>query len=295
MNNINLNMKTTVVFKKITNIEEDISKCLELLKIKIKPKKVLIKPNLLEGGKPGTAVCTNVNVLKALVNLLQGMDKEVIVADGSVVMDSKAEAKIAGYGKLEIPFKDLNADNYVVAEIKDALEWTDIEIAKTFYDAEYIINVPTAKCHHLAGVSIGIKNLMGVLRPIGNPRHGVKAHIHQEWDDKSLPEKEAKEKFERRLVDLLRAKKIDLTLVDGSYGLQEYESSDSPIKTDFLIASTDILSADIVCSKVMGFKPEDIYLFNVAQRILGERDIKVIGDELKYFDFKKSSTWLRLK
>lgn len=283
-----------VIFKNAEDIEKDVASCLDLLNPKPK-KSVLIKPNLVHGAPPGKSLSTNVYVINAVIKWLRkkGIDK-ITVAEGSGMMNTMGEFKKARYDLLNAPFVDLNHDSYIKAKVNDALEWPEIEVAKTFYNAEYVIDMPVAKCHNMAGVTLGIKNLMGVLKPIES-EYGTKAAIHPEWDDKSMPEKQAKELFERRLIDLLRVKPIDLTIIDGTYGLQLHESSHDVVKTNFIIASDDVIAADMLCAKVIGFEPNEVYHIKLAQQVLGDRRLIIAGDKPKFFNFKKSPTWLEMK
>jgi len=282
-----------VVFKDIRNIEKDVADCLNLLNPKVR-EDVLIKPNLVQGAPPGKSISTNVYVINAVIKWLKryGIHK-IRIADGSGAINTAKEFEKARYDLLNIPFVDLNHDSYANVKISNALEWPSIEVAKTFYNASYVINMAVAKCHHITGATLGIKNLMGVLRPLG--KDNAKDHIHKEWTYSDMPRKNAKELFERRLIDLLRIRNIDLTIIDGTYSLELYESSHDVVKTNFIIASDDIIAADMLCAKIMGFEPDEVYHIKLAQQILGERRLIVAGDKPRFFNFKKSPLWLEAK
>mgnify|MGYP000371378084 CR=1 FL=1 len=289
-------IKSVVAYKKVRNISESVYSLLNLLNPKIKPKTVLIKPNLVIGAPPGKGITTNVYVVKSVVEWLREKGKRIVIAEGSGGMPTMEAFKKSGYFAIkDVEFVDLNNDSYVKVKIKDALEWNEISVAKTFYKAKYVINMPVAKCHHITGVSLGIKNLMGVLQPLGKMHeHGTKSHIHHEWSYGLMPRKKAKELFERRLIDLLRVKKVDLTIIDGTYSLQQWETSPFPVRTMFALASTDIIAADIVCTQIMGISPEKIYHLQLAQAVLGKRKIEIIGDKPKQFSIKPSEEWIEL-
>jgi len=283
-----------VFFKDIKNIEEGVFSCLNSIDPKINSKEVLIKPNLTIGGPPGSAVATNVHVLSALIKWLKGKNKEVIIAEGSGGQDTFDAFKKSGYDRLNVKLIDLNKDKMVKVKVNNPLEWETIEVAKTYYDAEYIINIPVAKCHSLAGVTFSIKNLMGVLKPDWQYGHWSKYRIHKEFNKGTMSKKAAKEIFERRLIDLLQVKKNNLVLIDGTYGMEEYEIHGKVIKTNFLICSEDIVTADILCSKIIGFDVNKIYYLKLAEKIFGKRKMEIAGDSLKYFNFKKNRAWQNL-
>lgn len=284
-----------VVFKNVEDTEKDVADCLNLLNLKLKEEKsVMIKPNLVSGAPPGQSISTNVHVINAVIKWLKskGIHK-ITVADGSSTINTTKEFKKARYDLLDAPFVDLNHDGYVKIRVNKALEWPAIEVAKTFYNASYVINMPVAKCHHISGATLGIKNLVGVLRPLG--KNNVKDYIHEEWTYSDMPKNKAKELFERRLIDLLRVKHIDLTVLDGTYGLQGYESGKEVVKTRFLVASDDVIAADMLSARVIGFGPDDIYHIKLAQQVLGSRRLIVAGDKPRFFNFKKSPLWLKSK
>ena len=287
-------MEAIVSYKRIKqDIEKTIFKCLELLNLKIKPKKVLLKPNLTIGGKPGSGVATNVNTLKAIIRWLEEQGKTAYVAEGSGGESTKDAFKNSLYNKLGVGLIDLNEDKFVEVRIKNALEWKKIKIAKTFLDAKYVINIPVPKCHSLAGTTLGIKNLMGVMEP--EPKTGWNKYlIHKEYTLGLTEDRYAKRLFERRLIDLLRVKKINLTIIDGTYGMEKCEVGGNPVKTDFFMASEDIIAVDIFCSKLMGFDPKKIYYLELAQKLLGKREIKIVGDAPKKFNFEKPKSWLSM-
>ena len=291
-------VEAEVFYKNLTNLKQDIAELFITLKPDLE-EPLLIKPNLVYGRPPGKSVSTNAYMLEALVSFLKDVGfKDITIAEGSALLDTKQEFIKANYdilNKYNIKFVDLNKDTYKLVKIKKPLELEKIEIAKTFLEAKSIINFPVAKCHHLAGMTAGIKNLMGILKPLGDPLHGTKSHLHIEWDNNILPKREAKDKFERRLADLLDVKKLNLTIIDGSYSAAISESSSSIVKTNFLLASRDVIAADIACAMILGFNPKDLHYLQYAQQKYGKRKIKFLGDPPKHFNLEKSPIWLSVK
>jgi uncharacterized protein (DUF362 family) len=99
-------------------------------------------------------------------------------------------------------------------------------VAKEVLRANCLINVPTAKSHSATGVSLGIKNLMGVI-----------------WDRKIMHDQED---FNQTIADLLHIIKPNLTIVNAMYALLTNGPS-GPGKTEQLntvVASADIVAAD---------------------------------------------------
>lgn len=286
-------IKARIAVKKISNLIGDIKACLSMLGVRLPKKGVLIKPNLVYGAPPGKGICTSVLFLDALIKLLRSKGIEPVLAEGSGSEPIEEQLKAAQWDMLDVKFIDLNDDRFVKVKIKDALEWDEICIAKSFMRARYVINVPIPKCHHIVGFSGAIKNLMGAIMP-GPERkmhEALKRYMHREWSYGILPLRQAKELFERRLIDLLRVRPINLTLFDGLYANSIYESSSAVVKTNFVLASKDAIAADIACSRLLGFKQKELYYLELAQKRLGKRIIIKVGDRLKPWKFRRSKVF----
>jgi len=276
-------------FRTESQLQQKVHRLFEVLKFK-PADEVLIKPNLVAGGLR-CGIATNVDVLDAIIGWLRARGvKKIILGEGSGCEPTPRAFRKSGYGRLDIDeFVDFNNDpaGFVRAKVKNALEWSEIEVARTFYDAKCVINVPVAKIHHMAGVSLGAKNLLGVLKPGDKfSPHGTKAHIHREWSYDLLPDDVARRLFQRRLLDLLRVRKIDLTIIDGTIGLQKYETSRCPIKSNFILGSRNVLAADKLCARIMGYDLRKLYYLKLAQKLWGPIEYRVIGDKIKKFKFK---------
>ena len=293
-----------IIFKRIENddIKAAVEKTLNLLKPKL-PKEILVKPNLVEGAPPGKSISTNVNVLITLIEWLREKGaKKIVLADSSSHRDTQREYLKAGYSKLNPlidSFVDLNNDpkGYIKIKVLKYLEWPEFEIAKTFADAKYVIHVPVAKCHHIVGLTCAIKGLLGVIAPRGFV--STKDYMHREWTYLLAARSKAKELSERRLFDLLCAvsslNQQGFVLVDGSYCCEVYESSHDVKKTDFILASEDMIAADVVAAKVLGFEKEELPYLQLAQKQLGRRRIQLAGEKPKNFHIRKPSGWAKLR
>jgi uncharacterized protein (DUF362 family) len=122
-------------------------------------------------------------------------------------------------------------------------------------EADVLINVPIAKHHGSSRLTLGCKNLMGVIQD-PNQFH---RNLHQ------------------RIADLNSLVRPALTLVDavriltahgpGGGNLEDVE------KLDTVIASHDIITVDAYATTLFGRKPDDIgYIKLGAEMGLGEKD-----------------------
>jgi uncharacterized protein (DUF362 family) len=116
------------------------------------------------------------------------------------------------------------------------------------------ISVGKMKCHSIAGVTLSLKNLIG-LAPISryrnSPDENDRSALHGNAQfDTRLP---------RVIVDLNRARRVDFALIDGIItaegGAGPWDAGLTQIRPGLLVASKDPVAADAVAAALMGFDP----------------------------------------
>jgi uncharacterized protein (DUF362 family) len=119
---------------------------------------------------------------------------------------------------------------------------------------DVFISVAKMKCHSIAGVTLSLKNLIG-LAPITRYRKveqdNNRSALHGTADfDTRLP---------RVIVDLARARRIDFALIDGvitaEAGAGPWDPGLAQIKPGLLVCGKDPVAADAVATALMGFDP----------------------------------------
>lgn len=133
-------------------------------------------------------------------------------------------------------------------------EW---ELYDEALSANVYINVPVAKHHSLSKLTLGLKNIMGIMG-------GNRGFIHRN--------------LETALADVNSYFKSHLTVIDATriltaHGPQGGNISDVKVLNK-LIASTDIVAADAFATTLFGMKPSDIPVTVAAyKRGLGEMNL----------------------
>jgi uncharacterized protein (DUF362 family) len=243
----------------------------------IRGNRILIKPNLgpwSVGNIPKHVnqwATTKVETVAALVKqLIDSGVAEVTVADGGFIgYDVTAQFKESGMKqaveKAGGKVFDLDRGEFEKRKLTDD---TTVEISKKVIDADFIINMPIMKTHMWTKVSLGIKNLKGV----------ISSNSKRDFHRKDVG---------RLLALLCRELKPQLTIVDGLVG---YEGLGpivfgNPKKVGIIIAGTDPVSVDAVAAAVMGYDAREIDYIRFANEIgLGEIDldkIEIRGTELE--------------
>ena len=217
--------------------------------------KVLIKPNLVTWDDQFKiapfGVFTTTRLVEDLVILLKDYGcSDISIGEGSVEFKKGvgAMAAYAGLGyagmaeKYKIKLIDFNAGKSVIIKARDGLTF---HIAKEAMESDFLIDFPVLKTHAQSKVSLGLKNLKGCLK---TPSKKLCHHANLG--------------LEYCFTFIADYVKPALTIVDGIYALERGALHfGNAFRKDVIIASPDILAADMVAAKTIGFDPQDIVHF----------------------------------
>lgn len=152
--------------------------------------------------------------------------------------------------------------SFVYEEVKmpESVYLTRAEIYGDILNADVLINVPIAKNHSEALLTLSMKNLMGIVRD-----RGV---FHQDFAD-ALPDLSTRVKSHLVVMDAVR---ILINNGPGGGDLGDVH------KLDTVIATTDVVAADAYASTLFGYKADYLkYVRYAAQRGLGTADLNSIS------------------
>jgi len=244
--------------------------------------RVFIKPNIVYWTKavqfPKWGVITTSRVVEDMVVLLKehGID-DIIIGEGIVTMfpgdrDTPAHAfSSLGYEKLKnrygVKYFNIFERPFEKVEIETGLT---LNYNKDILHSDFIVDLPVMKAHNQTVVSLGIKNLKGIIDISSRKK------CHSTDPDKDL------NYHVSRLSDKLPS---IFTLIDGIYSLERGPGFDGKMRrSNILVASSDILSADMIGARLLGYEPSDIpYLVHAAKnrsRPTNLSDIKIAGEEI---------------
>ena len=238
-------------------------------------REVLVKPNFVTASSSEKGVITDVRIVRATVRCLKNRGHDVMVGEGGFGRNSSTKIfqkyGMDGWGVKTV---NLNRDERIRMDVNGRV-LKKIEIAKSAV-GRGILSLPKMKVHTLAGVTLGVKNLMGLL-----PKPAIYMHrrIHE------------------KLVDLLSVIKPEFTIVDGVIAGERDEMFPKPVKLGVVVAGEDVISVDAVSSYIMGFDPLKIPYIRMAHEIgIGNGDIssiEVIGENPELF--RRKFSVLKLK
>jgi len=251
------------------------------LRVLVRGKSVLVKPNVFAPIKPpGT---TDPRVAAAVVRLaLQAGAKKVVVGEGRSVstamyrsVERRTTRACAEFTGLKAAVEKAGAEcvffdegEWLPADV-DGQVLRRAQVARAALECNVLINVPVMKNHSLTLVTLCVKNLHGIL----SDECKVFGHCYRDAQ------------LSRKLVDILLIRKPDLNIVDAMRGMEGDHASGGTVEMGLIIAGTDAVAADAVCSALMGFEPGEIDTTRIAQeRGLGVGDltrISVVGTQIR--------------
>jgi uncharacterized protein (DUF362 family) len=238
---------------------------------------VALKPNVVTGRVSGPGVTTDKRVVEALIMLCRNADAgDVKVVEGAGYFSDTDEAlRLSGVKEMaesyEVEVVNVDKDETVELTVKDPLVIDRVKVSKAFMDADVRINLPVMKTHDQLLVTLGVKNLKGILQK------PMKRNFHRIGVVKAI-------------IDLNKVVPIDLTILDALVAMEGLGPSFGPkVELNTVIASRDAFALDRVASKIMGFEPHELdYLVEAASAGLTDLDkeIEVVGEPLSNYTYK---------
>lgn len=245
--------------------------------------KVFVKPNIVLwtrlGPFPKWGVITTSRVINDMVCLLKerGID-DITIGEGTVVYDSKDRETAAhafetlGYGTLKRRYgvKSINVFERPF-EKHDLGGGVQLAINTDILNSDFVVNIPVLKTHAQTVVSLGIKNIKGTI----DINSRKKCHSAD-------PEKD----LHYMVSKLANKLPPSFTILDGIYTNERGPSFDGRIRrSNILVASADVLSADKVGATILGYQPTQVpHLAHAAKdsnRTSDLSDLEIVGETIE--------------
>ena len=246
------------------DLSDVVGRGLQLLKVDVRGKRVLLKPNLVEYESDRVINTHPALVAGAAQALLRAGARSVVVAEGPghrrdieyLVTSTGLYDNLRDVG---VGFVDLNHDD--VREVALASRFTELGSLKLpveLLQADLVVSMPKLKTHHWAGITCSLKNLFGTVP--GAVYGWPKNILH--WRG-----------IENAIVDLAATIRPGLAIVDGIVGMEgDGPIMGSPKPVGCVVMGTDPVAVDATCARVMGLRPERIPYLLEAGQFLGNLD-----------------------
>lgn len=222
---------------------------------------VVIKPNIVVAKQPQFGVTTNPQALAAVVKMCFDAG-----AASVKVMDHPTDPPLLAYTVSGIQkavvdaggeMKVLSDRDFQMTAIPKGRILKQFSMLSDVFDADVVISMPCAKTHGMAGLTLSMKNLMGILG-------GDRNVMHQD--------------FSQKIVDVNSLVRPELVILDAyrllfrngptGGGMQDVKAGNT------CVAGTSQVSVDAYGATLFGMQPTDLaYVALASEQGLGVADL----------------------
>lgn len=233
-------------------------------------KKVLIKVNFITVKTWDTGATTDPVVVEAIIKKLRELPVKVYVVESDATTTSADKAfEVTGMKEMckRNGVKCLNLryeKEKIKIDVQNGEAIKRITVPRIVTESA-IISAAKLKTHRTTGVTLGMKNMFGLLPD------KFKAKYHFKGINKVI-------------VDINTVLRPALTVIDGFVGMEgRGPAGGKPVQMDLIIAGTDQVATDSTACRVMGIDPHEIpHIHKAYRKGLGNiDDIELVGERLE--------------
>lgn len=224
--------------------------------------RVLLKPNLLTGARPGKECTTRPELVYVVAKMVMDAGGKPFLGDSPAFGTAKGVAQANGYlpwiEKLDLPIIDFHGQRYQTL----GEEFNHLLLSTEAMEADVVINLPKIKSHMQLTLTMGVKNLFGCVPG------KMKAWWHMEAGKDSA-------RFGQMLVETARAINPALTIVDGIIAHEgNGPSGGEPRQLGVLGAASNVFALDLGSAHILNVDPSAVPTIAACQRLglCGELD-----------------------
>ncbi|MCJ7560000.1 DUF362 domain-containing protein [Candidatus Bathyarchaeota archaeon] len=232
--------------------------------------KVLIKVNFITDKTWDTGATTDPIVVEAIIKKLKDLPVTVYVVESDATITS-ADKAFKKTGMKEMCERNgvecinlRHVKDKVKLAIPDGEALKSITVPRIVTESA-IISAAKLKTHSDTGVTLGMKNMFGLLPDKYKGKYHLKG-------------------ISKVIVDINTVLKSTLTVIDGFVGMEGSGPVDGkPVQMNLIIAGTDPVATDATACRAMGINPHEIkHIRKAYEKSLGIiDDIQVLGEKLE--------------
>ncbi len=231
--------------------------------------RVLLKPNMLAAKPPEAAVTTHPTLVQVVAELARGAGCEVLIGDSPGLGGFRRVAERSGIWRAAQESGARLASFDDTAERQGTGTFRRIAVARAYWEADKIINLPKLKTHEMMTMTCAVKNLFGAVVGAEKPAWHLKAGTSREL-------------FARLLLEIYLLKRPVLNIVDAVWAMEgNGPGNGDPLRVGALLAGINPVAVDMVAARLAGI-PADLLPVEREARRMGLpgsnwEDVEVIG------------------
>lgn len=214
---------------------------------------IVIKPNMSWDRPPEMAANTNPEVVAEVVKMCgEAGASRVMVFDRFIEGQSRCYitsgiAKAAAAAGADVHY--VNDKLFEPVKIENGFALKEYKFYREALEGDLLINIPVLKRHHLTLLTMGFKNMMGV---VGDDRTRFHAN------------------FDKMIVDIHRVLHPGLTILDASRALVQNGPDGGSVawvmKFKTIVAGSDPVMVDTAGAQLLGMKPKNLPYLKLAEQ-----------------------------
>lgn len=233
-------------------------------------KRVLIKVNFITVKTWDTGATTDPMVVEAIVKKLKDLPVEVYVVESDATMtDASKASEVTGMKEMckqnGVEFLNLrHVKEKIKIRVPKGEALTEIKVPRIVTESA-IISAAKLKTHTSTGVTLGMKNMFGLLPEKFKSKYHFKG-------------------INKVITDINTVLRPVLTVIDGFVGMEgRGPVRGDPVQMELVIAGKDPVAVDSTACRVMGINPHEIkHIQKAYEKGLGKiDDIDAVGERLE--------------
>jgi len=231
--------------------------------------KVLIKVNFITDKTWDTGATTDPIVVEAIIKKLEDLLVKVYVVESDATITSADKAFESTGMKDMCNRNGVEWINLRYVKDKVKLEIPNGEVLKTITVPRLVmesavISAAKLKTHMDTGVTLGMKNMFGLLPDKFKGKYHLKG-------------------ISKVIVDINTVLHPTLTVIDGFVGMEGKGPIDgTPVPMNLIIAGTDPVATDATAARIMGFNPYEItHIRKAHEKGIGKSEAKILGEKIE--------------
>lgn len=231
--------------------------------------KVLIKVNFITNKTWDTGATTDPVVVEAIIKKLEELPVKIYVVESDATITNADKAfEVTGMKDMcqrnGVEWLNLrHVKDKVTLPIPDGEALKSITVPRIVTESA-VISAAKLKTHVDTGVTLGMKNMFGLLPEKFKGKYHLKG-------------------ISKVVVDINTVLKPALTVIDGFVGMEGKGPIDgTPVKMNLIIAGKDPVATDAAACRAMGFNPHEIsHIRRASQKGLGSIEAQIVGEKIE--------------